>query len=111
MTDQIFGILPTRIFKPLASRNRKTYIAVLQGLYDEFYGDIMILETPRQTDILAFIRRFQTDLLPEDDDDTAQERQDTPDELKSDDDKDPAYNIFKKLVDTGWLKVHRDGYL
>lgn len=106
MSDLIFGTLPPNIFKPLASKNRKIYISLLQGLYEEFFGDIMILETPRQTDVVAFIRRFQSDLVLGDDDDMAGSGPEN-----SDDATDPAYTYFNRLVETGWLKVHRDGYL
>ncbi|MBK1698294.1 Wadjet anti-phage system protein JetA family protein [Rhodovibrio salinarum] len=106
-TDTLFGKLPDRLFQLFAGRNRHFFADLLEFLDDEVFG--YAGEVIRKTDVLAsigeFIARSYRDIdlsdEPVESDPSARERRDADQN---------RYRAFARLVETGWLTVHRDRY-
>ena len=105
--DTLFGKLPGRLFQLFAGQNRRFFADLLEFLDDEVFG--YAGEVIRKTDVLTgiaeFIARSYRDLDLSDEPVEAgmlpRERRDA--------DQNRA-RAFARLIETGWLTLHRDRY-
>lgn len=102
--ETIFGQLPESIFKPLAAPNRQLYSALLLYLYREVLGD-MAGNLPTKRALVQEISQYLEDWQKEN---ALQE--DSEDDLAKQDTDQRRFIIYRRLIDTGWLIEHRDGY-
>lgn len=101
----LFDILPSDLFKPLASPTRVFYAELLLSLHSKTFA--MASEAPRRTDVLgeitAFLLRWER---------INGNLSDTPDSdapLTAPEDR--SRSVYQRLCDTGWLLEHKDGYI
>src|SRR3954452_20481140 len=109
----LFDQLPDRIFRPLASENRRFYAALLMHLYEHSFDSAG--DTPRVTDLVAEIgdfieRRAAPDAayVAEADQAEAAIRSLALREAKGQDSR--RYEAYHYLKDCGWLIELRDRY-
>jgi hypothetical protein len=99
----LFDILPSDLFKPLASPTRVFYADLLLSLHTKTFA--LASEAPRRSDVIgeitAFLLRWESRNGSVSDDDTPALT--TP--------EDRARSIYQRLCDTGWLLEHKDGYI
>lgn len=101
----LFGKLPDRLFQLFAGSNRHFFADLLEFLDDEVFG--YAGEIVRKPDAIAaigeFIERGYRDL------DLSEEAAElSPRERRESDPR--RHQAFQRLVETGWLAVHRDRY-
>lgn len=100
----LFDILPSELFKPLASPSRTFYADLLLSLHEKTFG--LVAEAPRRSDVLyeiaAFQRSWERNYGTIKDDDAS-----TP----ATSEEDRARTVYKRLVDTGWLIESKDRYI
>ncbi len=100
----LFDILPTDLFKPLASPSRAFYADLLLSLHEKTFG--LVADAPRRADVLyeiaAFQRRWEQAYGAVKDDEA---------DTTSTSDEDKARSVYKRLVDTGWLIESKDRYI
>lgn len=100
----LFDILPTDLFKPLASPSRGFYADLLLSLHEKTFG--LTADAPRRTDVLYEIAAFQRNW--ERDNEKVRDEDDGQSGLS---DEDRARAIYKRLVETGWLIESKDRYI
>jgi hypothetical protein len=100
----LFDILPTDLFKPLASPSRGFYADLLLSLHEKTFG--LTAEAPRRTDVLYEIAAFQRNWER----DNGQVKDDEENQTTLSD-EDRARAIYKRLIETGWLIESKDRYI
>ncbi len=102
--ETIFRQLPENIFKPLATPNKQLYSRLLLYLYREVLGD-MTGNLPSKRvliqEIAQYLENWQTEYTLQDD---------VEDDLAKQDADQRRSSVYRRLVETGWLIEHRDGY-
>lgn len=101
----LFDILPTDLFKPLASPSRGFYADLLLSLHEKTFG--LTADAPRRTDVLYEIATFQRNWER----DNGQVRDEDEGQGGGLSDEDRARAIYKRLIETGWLIESKDRYI
>ncbi|NTF17755.1 hypothetical protein G6L37_05030 [Agrobacterium rubi] len=101
----LFDVLPSDLFKPLASPTRVFYAEMLLSLHMKTFA--LASDAPRRTDVIGEITAFllRWERLNGNVDDT----QDEGGPLTSPEDR--SRSVYQRLCDTGWLIEHKDGYI
>ncbi|MTH95777.1 Wadjet anti-phage system protein JetA family protein [Roseibium sp. RKSG952] len=103
----LFDVLPTDLFKPLASPSRRFYADVLLFLFDRTFETAA--EAPRRSAVLREIQDYilvwesRNGALSEFGNDTNDAPITAP--------EDRARTIYQRLRETGWLIEHKDRYI
>lgn len=97
-----FGSLPDEIFSPLAGPNRHIHARVLLDLFEYFFADTLVVDSPKQRDVVVRITHVlgQMGLAYVDD-----EGGRVSGALEH------PHMIVKRLRDTGWLQVYKEHYV
>jgi len=107
VTEEFFSLVPSELFRPLASSGRRFYINLLFHLHEVEFS--ILGDTPSYKRIISSIAHFidsQHDdlsfqdegedlLIPKADSSSSDQRR---------------YVAYSRLVSTGWLIEHRDRY-
>lgn len=101
----LFDVLPSDLFKPLASPTRAFYAELLLSLHAKTFS--LAAEAPRRTDVLGEITSFL--LRWERANGEISEGQEGDGPATSPEDR--ARSIYQRLSDTGWFIEHKDGYI
>lgn len=101
----LFDILPSDLFKPLASPTRVFYAELLLSLHTKTFA--LASEAPRRSDVLGEITAFL--LRWERLNGAVSEGQDG--EVPATSPEDRSRSFYQRLCDTGWLLEHKDGYI
>lgn len=101
----LFDVLPSDLFKPLASPTRLFYADLLLSLHSKTFS--LAPEAPRRTEVIGEIQAFL--LRWEASNGTVGETGGGDAPLTAIEDR--ARTIYQRLVDTGWLIEHRDRYI
>ena len=99
----LFDVLPSELFKPLASPSRKFYAALLLSLHEKTFS--LAAEAPRRTQVIQEIGDFLTRWESSNDEVV------DPEEERATSLEDRARTIYQRLVDTGWKIEHKDRYI
>ena len=100
----LFDVLPSDLFKPLASPTRAFYADLLLSVHTKTFA--VTSEAPRRSDVQAeiagFIQKWETRNGPvvEGSSETAATSL-----------EDRARAVYLRLCDTGWFLEHKDGYI
>lgn len=101
----LFDVLPSDLFKPLASPSRLFYADLLLSLHSKTFS--LAPEAPRRADvigeILSFLSRWETL------NGTMSDASETEGPATSAEDR--ARTVYQRLVHTGWLIEHKDRYI
>lgn len=101
----LFDVLPSDLFKPLASPTRVFYAELLLSLHAKTFA--LAAEAPRRADVLSEVTAFV--LKWERSNGAVSELADGEAPLTSPEDR--ARSIYQRLCETGWLLEHKDGYI
>jgi hypothetical protein len=100
----LFDVLPLDLFKPLASPTRRLSADLLLHLHMRTFG--LAADAPRRAEVLReiadFLVRWEAMNGP-----AGADEGDTP----APSIEDRARNMYRRLLDTGWLIEHRDRYI
>jgi hypothetical protein len=99
----LFDVLPSDLFKPLASPSRRFYADLLLNLHEKTFS--LAAEAPRRTQVIQEIGDFLTRW------EFANNETVDRDEEKATALEDRARTIYQRLVDTGWMIEHKDRYI
>lgn len=99
----LFDVLPSDLFKPLASPSRRFYADLLLFLHERTFS--LAAEAPRRAEVLKEIADFQ--LKGESANGSSGEDEEGP--LTTPEDR--ARATYQRLLDTGWLIEHKDRYI
>ena len=99
----LFDVLPTDLFKPLASPSRKFYADLLLSLHDKTFS--LAADAPRRTQVIQEIGDFLTRW------EFANNATVDQEEERATALEDRARTIYQRLVDTGWMIEHKDRYI
>jgi hypothetical protein len=102
----LFDILPSDLFKPLASPSRVVYADLLLSLHTKTFA--LASEAPRRTDVVGEIAVF---MLRWESLHGAVAEIDVEGGVPVTSPEDRARAIYQRLCDTGWLLEHKDGYI
>jgi hypothetical protein len=101
----LFDILPSDLFKPLASPSRLFYADLLLSLHSKTFS--LAPEAPRRTEvigeIMSFLFRWEMSNGTMADAPASEGPATAP--------EDRARTVYQRLVDTGWLIEHKDRYI
>jgi len=100
----LFDVLPTELFKPLASPSRHFYADLLLFLHERTFS--AAADAPRRSEVLAELAQFQARW--ESRNGMAAEEEG---EARATSPEDRARAVYQRLVDTGWLIEHKDRYI
>jgi hypothetical protein len=102
----LFDILPSDLFKPLASPTRVFYADLLLSLHTKTFA--LASDAPRRADVLGEITSF---LLKWEASNGSVSEASSGDDGPATTPEDRARSIYQRLCDTGWLLEHKDGYI
>jgi hypothetical protein len=101
--EMLFARLPDKLFSPLASTNRRQYWTLLCALYQRRFGGDAPLPPSEGFSSREMIRDIEEFLFQIDDwENEDGEDAATPLNVR-------ANNVFRRLVDSGWLRLDRHG--
>lgn len=101
----LFDVLPSDLFKPLASPSRLFYADLLLSLHSKTFS--LAPEAPRRSEvigeIMSFVARWESVNGTMSESSVSDGPATAP--------EDRARTIYQRLVDTGWLIEHKDRYI
>lgn len=100
----LFDVLPSELFKPLASPSRHFYADLLLFLHERTFS--LAAEAPRRSEILREMSDFQAKWEAANGN-PALEGAEGPATAP----EDRARTAYQRLLDTGWLIEHKDRYI
>lgn len=99
----LFDVLPSDLFKPLASPSRRFYADLLLNLHEKTFS--LAAEAPRRAQVIQEIGDFLT-RWEYSNHETVDQEEERATALE-----DRARTIYQRLVDTGWMIEHKDRYI
>lgn len=99
----LFDVLPSDLFKPLASPSRKFYADLLLSLHEKTFS--LAAEAPRRTQVIQEIGDFLSRWEYANNETVDQE------EERATALEDRARTVYQRLVDTGWMIEHKERYI
>lgn len=99
----LFDVLPSDLFKPLASPSRAFYADLLLSLHERTFS--LAADAPRRSHVIQEIGDFLTRWEHANNETVDQE------EERATSLEDRARTIYQRLVDTGWMIEHKDRYI
>lgn len=99
----LFDVLPSDLFKPLASPSRRFFADLLLHLHDRTFASAV--DSPRRTDVLHEIGSYIPKWEATNGEDAGEETD------RSTSVEDRARAAYQRLLSTGWLMEHKDRYI
>lgn len=99
----LFDVLPSELFKPLASPSRAFYADMLLFLHDRVFS--LASDAPRRSSVIQEIANFLVKW------ETSHHEKVDSDEMRATSPEERARATYQRLLDTGWFIEHKDRYI